>query len=613
MLNSRPLTRQRSAIRVAPRRRRWHYIRWRHSLLLVISLALAAATYWGDFSPATITTSSAYLWLRHVHQIRVVDAYSGQPVHGAVVRVGETAVVTGADGRVDIRSPKQTVEMVVERSGYETAREVLSRSGDRRHQIALRPTTLSGRIVEADTGTAISNATVSLADDKGSVLQTVTTDADGQFSFTGVPQQARLVIDAGDFGTIDEPVGNRSVANYALRKSILFGVVTDEDGHPIADATVLAGAVSAATSADGGFRMRNAPPDGEVTVSASGYKSQKFRIPQDRKIVARLQPFDIRGLYFSPIDLGNEAALDSMIRLVDETELNAIVIDIKQDMVFYDTGVQFFHDAKAVDPVYDAREVVKKLHDHGIYAIARLVVFKDPVVAENRHDLAVKDEITGDVWRDLNGYAWVNPFERELWQANIDLAVEAAKLGFDEIQYDYVRFPSDGDLSTADFGQEYTEESRVGAITEFLRLSREQLRPTGAKLGADIFGIVALVDNDQGIGQRVADVAKVVDYVCPMVYPSHFTAGAVSVGGEPNDYPYETIKIAMAKAKQGMPGMTRKLRPWLQDFSFPGMKPYGKDEVQAQITAALEEGASGWMLWNPGNVYTAEALGPPES
>ncbi|MER3486509.1 MAG: hypothetical protein C4345_11615, partial [Chloroflexota bacterium] len=151
-------------------------------------------------------------------------------------------------------------------------------------------------------------------------------------------------------------------------------------------------------------------------VSASGYTSQKLPIPASRKIIARLQPFDIRGVYFSPVGLGSEAELDKIIRLVDETELNAVVIDIKQDVVFYDTGVQFFHDAKAVDPVYDARAVVKKLHDHGIYAIARLVVFKDPVVAENRHDLAVKDEVTGDVWRDLNGYAWVNPFQRELWQ-----------------------------------------------------------------------------------------------------------------------------------------------------------------------------------------------------
>jgi hypothetical protein len=574
---------------------------------------LAAATYWGDFSPSKLTTSSAYLWLRHVHQVDVVDAYSSQPISGATVRVGDSALLTDAEGRVQLRAPKDATEIIVERQGYETARASLARSGNRRQQIALRPTTLSGTLRDADSGAPIANATVSLADGQGVILQTVTTGETGQYHFVNVPQQARLVIDAGDFGTVDEPVGNRSIANFALRRSILFGVVTDEDGHPIADATILAGSSVAATSADGGFRMRNAPADGEVVVSASGYTSQKLPIPASRKIIARLQPFDIRGVYFSPVGMGSEAELDKIIRLVDETELNAIVIDIKQDVVFYDTGVQFFHDAKAVDPAYDARAVVKKLHDHGIYAIARLVVFKDPVVAENRHDLAVKDEVTGDVWRDLNGYAWVNPFERELWQANIDLAVEAATIGFDEIQYDYVRFPSDGDLSTADFGQEYTEEARVGAITEFLRLSRERLRPTGAKLAADIFGIVALVDNDQGIGQRVADVAKVVDYVCPMVYPSHFTAGAINVGGEPNDYPYETIKTSMIMAKKNMPGMTRKLRPWLQDFSFPGMKPYGKEEIQAQITAALEEGTSGWMLWNPENVYTKEALGPPDS
>ncbi|MER3486508.1 MAG: hypothetical protein C4345_11610, partial [Chloroflexota bacterium] len=241
MLNTRPLTRQRSAIRVAPRRRRWHRFRWSHSFLLVISLALAAATYWGDFSPAKLTTSPAYLWFRHVHQIDVVDAYSNQPISGATVRVGDASFVTGSEGRVQLRAPKDAKEIIVERPGYETARSSLPRSGNRRQQIALRPTTLSGTLRDADSGAPIANATVSLADGQGVILQTITTGETGQYQFENVPQQARLVIDAGDFGTVDEPVGNRSVANFALRRSILFGVVTDEDGHPIADATILAG------------------------------------------------------------------------------------------------------------------------------------------------------------------------------------------------------------------------------------------------------------------------------------------------------------------------------------------------------------------------------------
>jgi hypothetical protein len=253
--------------------------------------------------------------------------------------------------------------------------------------------------------------------------------------------------------------------------------------------------------------------------------------------------------------------------------------------------------------------LVKKFKDHGIYTIARQVVFNDPRVAEANHDLAVQDEVSGDVWRGYDGGAWVNPFKQELWQPNIDLAVEAAGFGFDEIQYDYIRFPSDGDLSTADFGPDYTEEGRVAAIIDFLKMTRKQLEPTGAMLAVDVFGIIAIYPDDQGIGQRLADVAKVVDYVCPMIYPSHFDITSIDVGGEPNDLPYETISTSVYLALDKMPGNELKLRPWLQDFAW-GDQPYDADQVRAQITATEEQEGSGWLLWNAGSEFTEDALNP---
>jgi hypothetical protein len=223
--------------------------------------------------------------------------------------------------------------------------------------------------------------------------------------------------------------------------------------------------------------------------------------------------------------------------------------------------------------------------------------------------LAIKDEVTGQPWRDYNEAAWVNPANRELWDANIALAIEAAELGFDEIQYDYIRFPSDGDLSTADFGFDYgDEEERVKIITDFVKMSHEAIAPTGAAFGIDVFGIIAIYPDDQGIGQRLADLAPYVDYMCPMVYPSHFDPTSIDVGGEPNDFPYETIELSMELAKDKMPGMEGKLRPWLQDFSLGGMSDYGPEEVRAQIDASEETGASGWMIWDPSNEYTVEAF-----
>jgi hypothetical protein len=361
------------------------------------------------------------------------------------------------------------------------------------------------------------------------------------------------------------------------------------------------------TKRDGTFRLSGMPEEGEVVVSASGYADKKQTLPAEGALDVALARQQIEAVYLSGENSADPDIVDRLIALADETEINAIVVDIKEGHVWYDTGVQFFHDAKAVDPKYDPKELVARLHEHGIYAIARMVVFNDPVVAENRPDLAVADE-NGGVWRGAGGGAWVNPFNQELWQPNIDLALEAAGMGFDEIQYDYIRFPSDGDLTTADFGPDYNEEGRVGAIVDFLTLSHDQLEPTGAKLAVDIFGIVAIYPDDQGIGQRLADIAPVVDYVCPMIYPSHFDPTSIDVGGDPNDFPYETIQLSLALAKDKMPGLELKLRPWLQDFNLG--RAYSADDVKAQIQASDEADTSGWMLWNAANEFTEDALEP---
>jgi hypothetical protein len=182
-------------------------------------------------------------------------------------------------------------------------------------------------------------------------------------------------------------------------------------------------------------------------------------------------------------------------------------------------------------------------------------------------------------------------------------------MGFDEIQYDYVRFPSDGDLSTANFAGEYTEENRVATIVDFLELTQEQLRLTGAKLGADVFGIIAVYPEDQGIGQRLPDFAEVVDYLHPMIYPSHFDVGSIGVDGHPNDFPYETLDISVGLGMAKIPGMELKMRPWLQDFTL-GDRVYGAEEVRAQIDATMKHGSSGWMHWNADSSVTEGALEP---
>ena len=318
----------------------------------------------------------------------------------------------------------------------------------------------------------------------------------------------------------------------------------------------------------------------------------------------------IKAIYANLGVLSTEGALDDLIEIANTTEVNAIVIDIKQDTVYYDSQVQFFRDAGTVRPVYDVAEVIRKLEENDIYAIARMVVFQDPLVAEARPDLAVKDE-SGELWRNEMGVAWVSAFNEELWDANIALALEALGHGFDEIQYDYVRFPSDGDLTTADFGRDYTAEARETAITTFMQRSYEAIHAEGGKLAADLFGFVTLVDDEQYIGQKFSALEPYLDYVCMMIYPSHFEEGNIaSAPGHPNDYPYETIFESLERAEQHVPGAKAKFRPWLQDFTYGGMRDYTAEDVRAQIDAAEEFGVSGWLLWGDPFNITVDALTP---
>jgi hypothetical protein len=318
--------------------------------------------------------------------------------------------------------------------------------------------------------------------------------------------------------------------------------------------------------------------------------------------------FAAKAVYLNPI-MDDGYDLDRLLGLIDRTELNALVIDVKEEGVYVDTGVDLFQEAGTVVPYYDVATVLDALHAHDVYAIARLVVFKDSPLAEARPDLAVADAATGGPWRDMNGVAWVNPFREDVWAANIDLAVELVGRGFDEIQFDYVRFPTDGDPEAMDFGREVTESVQVETIAGFLDEARANVAAGGAKVGADVFGFTLLLD-DIGIGQNIGRIAEIVDYVCPMVYPSHFPNGSIAVDGQPNDFPYQTIEISLGAGEERVAGLRGKLRPWLQDFSLPGMSDYGAAQVRAQIDAAEANGAAGWMIWNAASVYHEDAFAP---
>jgi len=317
-----------------------------------------------------------------------------------------------------------------------------------------------------------------------------------------------------------------------------------------------------------------------------------------------------RAIYLTAYSAGDPRTFQNLLELVDTTALNAMVINIKPESgrATYPTRVEAFRESRAVSvQIEDLEALLETCRAYGIYTIARLVCFNDSTLPLHNPDLAVKRP-DGRLWRDEAGNYWTDPFRPEVWEYNIDLAEEAARLGFDEIQFDYVRFPTDGDVANAIFSRPSGPNSsnRVRAITEFLSYARSRLAPLGVRISADVFGIICSTRVDTALGQVLEEIAPVVDYISPMIYPSHYGPGHFGLE-VPDAEPYLTVRGALSDALERLgPGGAAQLRPWLQDFSL--YNRYGPEEVLDQIRATHELGIKSWMLWSPSNRYTVAAL-----
>lgn len=322
------------------------------------------------------------------------------------------------------------------------------------------------------------------------------------------------------------------------------------------------------------------------------------------------KPAAVRGIYLNSWAAGSSRRRAQLIALAARSELNAFVIDVKEaGEVSYRSGVGL---ARAIGAernyIPDPRALLTELRAAGIYPIARIVIFKDPVLAERRPEWAIQTK-DGSLWRDRQGAHWVDPYNREIWDYNIDLAREAVLLGFSEIQWDYVRFPDvPARLMKDAVFPARAGRSRTQAIREFLRYSREKLADLDVAITADVFGLTVSVRNDMGIGQQWEEMIDVTDALLPMIYPSHFARGSYGIP-VPNADPYQTVRTALEYAVRRSAGVAdaASIRPWLQDFSL-GWPSYGAAEVRAQIQATYDAGLTEWILWNPGSRYTTAAL-----
>ncbi|MFZ5353799.1 MAG: putative glycoside hydrolase [Bacillota bacterium] len=326
---------------------------------------------------------------------------------------------------------------------------------------------------------------------------------------------------------------------------------------------------------------------------------------------------EAKGIYMTIYSASN-SRLDELIEMTKRTSINAFVIDVKDDnghMLFEtEAAAKYSPDANKKATIKDIKAFMQKLKDNNIYAIARIVSFKDPTYTKHHPDRAIIYRDSGKVFTNSDKLAWASAHDRELWDYNIAVAKEAAAAGFNEIQFDYVRFPASngGKLDKQLDYRNAKGESKPETIQNYLKYAREQLSPMQVYISADIYGLVGSVADDMALGQYWEAVSNIVDYVCPMMYPSHYANGTYGLS-VPDAYPYETIynsiKDSVARNKNiETPGT---IRPWIQDFTAPWVKgyiKYGDKQVEDQIRALEENGVKEFLLWNAGNKYSEGAV-----
>ncbi|MCC6543918.1 MAG: putative glycoside hydrolase [Nitrospirae bacterium] len=329
----------------------------------------------------------------------------------------------------------------------------------------------------------------------------------------------------------------------------------------------------------------------------------------------RVEKPEVKGIHVTSWITGDRRYFPDLIKLIDDTELNTIVIDLKETdgRIAYDADVPLARSSGSIQKrIRNLDGVIVECKRHNIYKIARIVLFKDTYLAEKRPDLAIKNKATNGLWRDYKGDAFTSPYSKEVWDYNLSLAEDAARRGFDEIQFDYIRFPSDGPLKDILYPEGHDEDKAVSVISSFVEEAGRRLSPYKVKLSVDVFGLTTLRD-DVGIGQNFKELIDRVDYISPMIYPSHYWKGSYGYQN-PNNAPYDIIKLSLRDAirksvdqSQDEAMIRDKIRPWLQDFSL-GYPSYGAEEVRAQIRAANDLGIKEWLLWNPSVRYTKNAL-----
>jgi hypothetical protein len=484
--------------------------------------------------------------------------------------------------------------------------------------------TATGTIVDAYTGQALIGVSVTLTNDKqlartASVPESfiALTDNTGSFAFTQATDNYKIVAQANNYRTTE--IKQSGVQNTLIKlvPTTLRGQVKNENSQPVAHAQVMLGTNSTETATDGSFTFADAPEQGTISVRAPGYRRSAVHFEKTVRIDLSIQSLKVKAVYIAPADIAGPSIFNSIMDSLTPTDATAVMVDIKDESghVLYDSSLPVAAGAIAGNDkrIPNLSALMKTFQDKKLYTIARIVCFQDPVLTDLKPDWALKSRSTGKLWADGAGYNWINPYQREAWDYYLGLAEEAARAGFDEVQFTGLNFPFLGNLSDIDYrlpeGRTSNATTRMEAISGFLKAARDRLGPLGIYTSMTVFGTALIETGDLGIGMDVPALAAQVDYISPYVFPIEWDPSAFGID-KPSQHPYDLVRQTMLSAQSQLKDRFAQIRPWLQDFNRNNVT-YGDKEVRDQIQAIEEsqgKNGAGWILYNPNSHYNVAAF-----
>lgn len=564
----------------------------------------------------------------HILLGTVVAADTGEPLADVPVVIAGYTLRTDGRGQYSVAKLAPGTTIAVQPADFFYPEQFIF-NGEAEITISLTPRTIAVQVLDAVSGNPIKGATVRFAQNQA------VTGRQGNATFTRTPQLGNLIVSHPAYAPLTLLVNKQPSVVAKLRPNSLQGIIRDAvTKEPLPQTDIHLNGYTLSTGKQGEYVLPDLSQPLTITLKAMGYRPATFSTVAEGNNIGvsvaaletqpcqssvenssaalcidlLLEPFDAKGIYIPFALLSQYDTIINLMDMVARTELNAVVIDVKSDRgsLAWDSQVPLA-DALGVDGNREGwmtlAEFLAEAKARDIYTIARIVTFKDNPLAFGRPDLATK-YADGTIWVDGEGLAWANPFDETVWDYNIGLAKEIAAMGFDEINLDYLRFPSDGNIGAIVYPQENTAETRTTAIRTFVSRMRQALEPYGVYLSADVFGLTVWVDpdSDMNIGQRVKDIAPYVDYLSPMVYPSTFIPGNLGYD-DPSAYPYQVIYRSQLAAMERVAAPT-KVRPWLQAYWY---SPY---EMLLQKQGANDAGSAGWIWWNAGAVYDESVFVP---